>query len=199
MAARVAEELGPIDVLVNNAVIFNKKGVLDMPLAEWSQQLAVILDGAFLCTQAIARADGRARARRRDHQRDLHGRSPGPAAQRRLLHREGGAAQLHALGRDGARAARDSREQLDAHGDRSARGHGPGGALGPAASVGAPGRSLRAVPPRRADAAPAVAQRLRARRRLPGLGRRAQRHRHRPARRFRGGRRYWAWDPASGA
>jgi NAD(P)-dependent dehydrogenase (short-subunit alcohol dehydrogenase family) len=55
MAARVAEDLGPIDVLVNNAVIFNKKGVLEMPLAEWSEQLAVILDGAFLCTQAIAR------------------------------------------------------------------------------------------------------------------------------------------------
>ncbi len=55
LVARVARELGPIDVLVNNAAIFNQKGVLDMPLAEWSAQLAVILDGAFLCTQAVAR------------------------------------------------------------------------------------------------------------------------------------------------
>jgi NAD(P)-dependent dehydrogenase (short-subunit alcohol dehydrogenase family) len=53
--ARVARELGPIDLLVNNAAIFNQKGVLDMPLAEWSEQLAVILDGAFLCTQVVAR------------------------------------------------------------------------------------------------------------------------------------------------
>ena len=37
---------------MNNAAIFNQKGVLDMPLGEWSAQLAVILDGAFLCTQA---------------------------------------------------------------------------------------------------------------------------------------------------
>jgi len=55
MADRVASALGPIDVLVNNAAIFNQKGVLDMPLAEWSKQLAVILDGAFLCTQAVAK------------------------------------------------------------------------------------------------------------------------------------------------
>ena len=53
---RIAAELGPVDVLVNNAAIFNQKGVLDMPLAEWSRQLAVILDGAFLCTAAAARA-----------------------------------------------------------------------------------------------------------------------------------------------
>ena len=53
--ARVARELGPIDLLVNNAAIFNQKGVLDMPLAEWSKQLAVILDGAFLCTQSVAK------------------------------------------------------------------------------------------------------------------------------------------------
>jgi NAD(P)-dependent dehydrogenase (short-subunit alcohol dehydrogenase family) len=55
LAARVASELGPVDLLVNNAAIFNQKGVLDMPLGEWSAQLAVILDGAFLCTQAVAR------------------------------------------------------------------------------------------------------------------------------------------------
>jgi NAD(P)-dependent dehydrogenase (short-subunit alcohol dehydrogenase family) len=54
--ARIASELGPVDVLVNNAAIFNQKGVLDMPLAEWSRQLAVILDGTFLCTGAAARA-----------------------------------------------------------------------------------------------------------------------------------------------
>jgi NAD(P)-dependent dehydrogenase (short-subunit alcohol dehydrogenase family) len=54
--ARVAGELGAVDVLVNNAAVFNQKGVLDMPLAEWSRQLAVILDGAFLCTAAAARA-----------------------------------------------------------------------------------------------------------------------------------------------
>jgi NAD(P)-dependent dehydrogenase (short-subunit alcohol dehydrogenase family) len=55
MVDRVASELGAIDLLVNNAVIFNQKGVLDMALAEWQLQLAVILDGAFLCTQAVAR------------------------------------------------------------------------------------------------------------------------------------------------
>ncbi|GIX49623.1 MAG: short-chain dehydrogenase [Candidatus Tectimicrobiota bacterium] len=53
---------GGIDILVNNAVLFNAKGVLDMPLAEWRQQLDVILTGAFLCTKYVAqlmRAQGR--------------------------------------------------------------------------------------------------------------------------------------------
>ncbi len=35
-------------------VIFNQKGVLDMPLAEWTRQTAVILTGAFLFTKHVA-------------------------------------------------------------------------------------------------------------------------------------------------
>jgi NAD(P)-dependent dehydrogenase (short-subunit alcohol dehydrogenase family) len=47
---------GRIDVLVNNAAIFNKKGVLDMPVDEWRRQTDIILTGAFLFTQYVARA-----------------------------------------------------------------------------------------------------------------------------------------------
>jgi NAD(P)-dependent dehydrogenase (short-subunit alcohol dehydrogenase family) len=43
-----------VDILINGAVIFNRKGVLEMPLEEWSRQLAVILTGAFLCTKHVA-------------------------------------------------------------------------------------------------------------------------------------------------
>jgi NAD(P)-dependent dehydrogenase (short-subunit alcohol dehydrogenase family) len=47
---------GRIDALVNNAAIFNKKGVLDMPLDEWRRQTDVILTGAFLGTKYVARS-----------------------------------------------------------------------------------------------------------------------------------------------
>ena len=50
------EAFGRIDVLVNNAAFFNKKGVLDMPLAEWRAQTDVILTGAFLMTKYVARS-----------------------------------------------------------------------------------------------------------------------------------------------
>jgi NAD(P)-dependent dehydrogenase (short-subunit alcohol dehydrogenase family) len=56
---------GGIDILVNNAAIFNKKGVLDMPLEEWRRQTDVILTGAFLFTKYVAQsmiARGRAGA-----------------------------------------------------------------------------------------------------------------------------------------
>ncbi len=52
--ARAVEAYGGIDILVNAAVIFNTKGVLDMPVAEWRQQIDVILTGTFLCTQNVA-------------------------------------------------------------------------------------------------------------------------------------------------
>ena len=52
-AARAA--FGGVDVLVNCAAIFNKKGVLDMPLNEWDRQLAIILSGTFLFTKHVAK------------------------------------------------------------------------------------------------------------------------------------------------
>jgi len=56
MVARATEVYGGIDILVNNAVIFNTKGVLDMPVAEWRQQLDVMLTGAFLCTKYVGQS-----------------------------------------------------------------------------------------------------------------------------------------------
>ncbi|HSI01084.1 MAG TPA: SDR family oxidoreductase [Reyranella sp.] len=57
------KEFGKVDVLVNNAAFFNRKGVIDMPFDEWTRQTGVILGGAFLftkhaCTSMIARGEG---------------------------------------------------------------------------------------------------------------------------------------------
>jgi NAD(P)-dependent dehydrogenase (short-subunit alcohol dehydrogenase family) len=56
MVARAVTVYGGIDILVNNAVIFNTKGVLDMPTAEWRRQIDVMLTGAFLCTKYVAQS-----------------------------------------------------------------------------------------------------------------------------------------------
>ena len=45
---------GHVDVLINNAVWFNQKGLLDMPVAEFRRQLDITLTGAFLFTRAVA-------------------------------------------------------------------------------------------------------------------------------------------------
>jgi NAD(P)-dependent dehydrogenase (short-subunit alcohol dehydrogenase family) len=59
----VIKHFGKIDILVNNAATFNKKGVLTMPLLEWQKQIDVILTGTFLFTKYAAQAmiDGRVR------------------------------------------------------------------------------------------------------------------------------------------
>ena len=54
MVRQAKDAFGGVDILVNNAVIFNQKGVLDMSLDEWNAQIAVILTGAFLCTKRVA-------------------------------------------------------------------------------------------------------------------------------------------------
>ena len=50
------EAFGRIDILVNNAAFFNKKGVIDMSLDEWTRQTGVILGGAFLFTKHVCKA-----------------------------------------------------------------------------------------------------------------------------------------------
>lgn len=47
---------GRIDVLVNNAVQFNVKGILTMSVEEFRRQTDIILSGAFLFTRAVAKA-----------------------------------------------------------------------------------------------------------------------------------------------
>src|ERR1700730_12138520 len=39
---------GKVDILVNNAAFFNKKGVIDMSFEEWNRQNGVIRGGVFL-------------------------------------------------------------------------------------------------------------------------------------------------------
>ncbi|MFD0688543.1 SDR family oxidoreductase [Actinomadura fibrosa] len=51
----LADELGGVGVLVNNAGTGSSRPVLDMGLDEWREVLAVDLDGAFLCSQRAAR------------------------------------------------------------------------------------------------------------------------------------------------
>jgi 3-oxoacyl-[acyl-carrier protein] reductase len=53
MVARVAAELGPVDLLVNNAGIAILRGVDDLSEAEFDLTIAVNLKSAFLCTQAV--------------------------------------------------------------------------------------------------------------------------------------------------
>jgi NAD(P)-dependent dehydrogenase (short-subunit alcohol dehydrogenase family) len=54
--AEARERWGSLDVVVNNAVLFQQQGVLDMPYADYLRQLEVMLGGAFLVTRAAATA-----------------------------------------------------------------------------------------------------------------------------------------------
>jgi NAD(P)-dependent dehydrogenase (short-subunit alcohol dehydrogenase family) len=54
--ARVAADaLGRLDVLVNNAGLFERRPALDLEEADWDRLLDVNLKGAFFCAQAAAR------------------------------------------------------------------------------------------------------------------------------------------------
>src|SRR3954452_16012191 len=53
--ARARDELGLVDLLVNNAGIEMPHALVDMPLQDWRQVLDVNLTGAFLCAREAAR------------------------------------------------------------------------------------------------------------------------------------------------
>ena len=55
MVGRVAGELGPLTILVNNAGVFPRVDFLAMTEADWDHVLDVNLKGSFLCAQAAAR------------------------------------------------------------------------------------------------------------------------------------------------
>jgi NAD(P)-dependent dehydrogenase (short-subunit alcohol dehydrogenase family) len=56
MVTAVEQELGPIDVLINNAGVFPRVPFLEMTETHWDYVLDVNLKGACFCAQAVARA-----------------------------------------------------------------------------------------------------------------------------------------------
>ncbi len=53
LVEQVRQEWGAIDILVNNAGLWRFTKVATTTQAEWEEQLAVNLTGAFLCTKAV--------------------------------------------------------------------------------------------------------------------------------------------------
>jgi 3-oxoacyl-[acyl-carrier protein] reductase len=53
MVDAVARELGPVDLLVNNAGVAPGRGLDDLTEADFDLTIAVNLKSAFLCTQAV--------------------------------------------------------------------------------------------------------------------------------------------------
>jgi 3-oxoacyl-[acyl-carrier protein] reductase len=63
MLANIENEWGRLDILVNNAAIRREAKIEDISARDWHDTLAVILDGAFFCSQAalpLLRASDRA-------------------------------------------------------------------------------------------------------------------------------------------
>jgi NAD(P)-dependent dehydrogenase (short-subunit alcohol dehydrogenase family) len=56
IVTEVRDSLGDIDVLLNNAASFRRGGVLTMDVEAFRQQLDVIVTGAFVATQSVARS-----------------------------------------------------------------------------------------------------------------------------------------------
>jgi NAD(P)-dependent dehydrogenase (short-subunit alcohol dehydrogenase family) len=56
MVSAVERELGPIDILINNAAVFPRVAFLDMTEGDWDHVLTINLKGACFCAQFVAKA-----------------------------------------------------------------------------------------------------------------------------------------------
>jgi NAD(P)-dependent dehydrogenase (short-subunit alcohol dehydrogenase family) len=52
---QAVQKFGSVDILVNNAAITHRAGLLDADVESWRQVVDVILTGTFLCTQRAAK------------------------------------------------------------------------------------------------------------------------------------------------
>lgn len=52
---QAVEKFGSVDILVNNAAITHRAGLLDADVESWRKVVDVILTGTFLCTQRAAK------------------------------------------------------------------------------------------------------------------------------------------------
>ena len=52
MMGQIAEQFGRLDILINNAGIRKDSALTEMTLTDWRAVMAVVLDGAFLCSRA---------------------------------------------------------------------------------------------------------------------------------------------------
>jgi 3-oxoacyl-[acyl-carrier protein] reductase len=53
MVGAVGRDLGGVDILVNNAADRREAAFTEMTFADWRAIIAVVLDGAFLCSRAV--------------------------------------------------------------------------------------------------------------------------------------------------
>lgn len=53
MMKEIGDTLGPVDILINNAAIRRDDAFTTMSYADWRAVMAVVLDGAFLCSRAV--------------------------------------------------------------------------------------------------------------------------------------------------
>ena len=53
MVDAIANDLGPVDILVNNAADRGRVPTLQLSFEEWHRIVHIILDGAFLCSRAV--------------------------------------------------------------------------------------------------------------------------------------------------
>jgi len=54
MVRQTVDELGRVDILVNNAAVVRRVSFMDTSESDWNAVIAADLSGVFLCTQAVA-------------------------------------------------------------------------------------------------------------------------------------------------